>query len=118
MKLTETKMKQLKAFHDRCIIIVYDGENSNQVLPSVINANKIRACKLVQKCIDKDICDIFKDYFTIQNHEKCLKMPRIRTKYARKSFYYTGAKIDNKLPLKIRKATNAAEHEKNLKDLF
>ena len=45
-------------------------------------------------------------------------MPRIRTEYARKSFYSTGAKIYNELPLKIRKATNAAEYEKNLKDYF
>ncbi len=75
MKLTETKMKQLKAFHDRCIRIVYDGENSNQVLPSVINANKIRACKLVRKYIDKDISDLFKDPFTIKTTEKKQEMP-------------------------------------------
>ena len=108
MKLSETKMKQLKAFHDRCLKIVYDGEKSNEGLPSVMNANKIRACKLVRKCIDKDICDIFKDYFAIQGHGKetknatnSLKMPKIRTEYAWKSFYYTGAKIYNELPLKI-----------------
>ena len=45
-------------------------------------------------------------------------MPRIRTEYARKSIYSTEAKIYNELPLKIRKATNAAEYEKNLKDYF
>ena len=73
-----------------------------------MNANKICACKLVWKCIDKDICDIFKDHFAIQDHEKetrnannSLKMPKIRTEYARKSFYCTGAKIYNDLPLKI-----------------
>ena len=125
MKLSETKMKQLKAFHDRCLKIVYDGEKSNEGLPSVMNANKIRACKLVRKCIDKDICDIFKDYFAIQDHGKetrnatnSLKMPKIRTEYARKSFYYTGAKIYNELPLKIRKITNATAYENSLKDHF
>ena len=49
MKLSETKLKQLKAFHDRCLRIVYDGEKNNDGLPSVMNANKIRACKLVRK---------------------------------------------------------------------
>ena len=100
-------------------------KKSNEGLPSVINANKIRACKLVRKCIDKDICDISKDYFAIQDHGKetrnatnSLKMPKIRTEYARKSFYYTGAKIYNELPLKIRKITNATAYENSLKDHF
>ena len=125
IKQSETKMKQLKAFHDRCLRIVYDGEKRNDGLPSVLNANKIRVCKLVRKCIDEDICDVFKDHFTIQNHgkgtrnaENSLKMPKIRTEYARKSFYYTGAKTYNELPLKIRKITNATEYEKSLKDFF
>ena len=49
-----------------------------------MNANKIRACKRnARACIDKDICDIFKDHFAIQNHGKdtrnadhSLKMPK------------------------------------------
>ena len=45
-------------------------------------------------------------------------MPKIRTEYARKSFYYTGATIYNELPLKIRKIKNATEYEKSLKDCF
>ena len=125
MKLSETKMKQLKAFHDRCLKIVYDGGKCKEGLPSIINANKIRTCKFVRKCIDKDICVIFKDHFIIQNHGKetrnannSLKMPKIRTEYARKSFYYTGAKIYNELPLKIRKIMNATVHEKSLNDYF
>ena len=44
--------------------------------------------------------------------------PKIRTEYARKYFYYTGAKVYNELPLKIRKITNATVYEKSLKDYF
>ena len=90
-----------------------------------MNASKIRACKLVRKCIDKDICGIFKNHFRIQNHGKetrnannSLQLPKIRTEYARKSFYYTGAKIYNELPLKIRRSKNAIEYENSLKDHF
>ncbi len=121
MKLSETKIKQLKALHDRCLKIVYDGENSSEGLPSKINANKIRACKLVRNCIDKDICEIFKDHFTLQNHGKetrndknSLVLPKIRTEYDRKSFFFTNAKIYNDLPLKIRRTTNTMEYEKSL----
>ena len=53
-----------------------------------------------------------------RNATNSLKMPKIRTEYARKSFYYTGAKIYNELPLKIRKITNATAYENSLKDHF
>lgn len=45
-------------------------------------------------------------------------MPKRRIDYACKSFYYTGAKIYNKLHLKIRKIINAPESDKSLKDYF
>ena len=97
----------------------------HQGLLLLLNANKIRAFKLVQKCIDKDIWDIFKDYFTIQdygkearNANKSLKMPKIRTEYAHKSFCYTGGKIYNELPLKIRKIANTTEYENSLKTIL
>jgi hypothetical protein len=48
---------------------VFKGEQAGeQHLISAVNANKLRACKLVRKCIDNDICDIFKNYFTVQQH--------------------------------------------------
>ena len=36
---------------------------------SVITANKIRACILANKYIDKDSCEIFEDYFVVQKNE-------------------------------------------------
>ena len=69
--------------------IVYDGQKSNDGLPSVMNANTICACKLVRKCNDKDICDVFKDHFTTRKHgmgtrnaNNSLKVTKIRTDYA------------------------------------
>ena len=69
IKLSETKKKQLKMFRNQCAKIVYNSEKSNEGLHYVINANKIRACILVRKCIDKDICEIFEDHFIVQDHE-------------------------------------------------
>ena len=62
MNLSDTKMKRLKAFHERCMKMNYDCEKNNEGLSSVMNANKIRSCELVKKCIDKDILDIFKKH--------------------------------------------------------
>ena len=75
MNLSETKMNQLKAFHDRCLKVVYDGEKSNEGLPSVVNANKIRAYKLVRKCIDKDICGTFEIILQCKIMERRQEMP-------------------------------------------
>ena len=124
IQLSETKKKQLKMFHDRCVKIVYNGEKSNEGLPSVINANKFRPCILVRKCIDKDVCEIFEHHFIVQDHEKVtrntqnsVKLPLIKTEYARESFYFTGAKIYNEPPLEIRKITNSTEFKKRLRAL-
>ena len=70
----------------------------------------------IRKCIDKDMCDMFQDHFMVQNHgehtrnaKNSLKLPKIRTEYARNSLYCTGTKIYNDLPLKIRTIANATE---------
>ena len=125
MNPSETRVKQLTALHERSVRIVYGNDKNSDGLPSVMNTNKIRVCKLVRKCIDKDICHTFKDHFILQNHSKhtrnannSLKLPKIRTEYARKSLYYTGAKIYNDLPLKIRSIANATEYEKSLNAYF
>ena len=55
------------------------------IRPSVVGANKISACKFVRKCLENDICDILKNYFTLQQHERetrnnelILKLPSIK----------------------------------------
>ena len=53
-----------------------------------------------------------------RNANNSLELPKIRTVYARKSFYYTGEKIYNEVPLKIRTITNAIEYEKSLEIYF
>ncbi len=65
------------------------------------------------------------NHFTLQRHEKqtrnnnyTLKLPRIKTEYARKSFMYMGAIVYNELPLDIRKIESYSEFEKQLKEHF
>ena len=41
MNLPEAKMKQLIAFQERCIRIVYDSDKNSDGLPSVMNTKKI-----------------------------------------------------------------------------
>ena len=50
---------------------------------------------------------------------QCLvKLPKIRTEYARKSFRFMGAKIYNELPVNIRKTESFKTYEQYLKQHF
>ena len=72
LQLTQTQINKLSSFYDRAVKVVFKNGNVDQDhnLPSAINVNKIRACKVVRKCLNNDICEHFKDYFTLQNHAK------------------------------------------------
>ena len=125
LKITDTQYKRLASFHDRSLRTIQGNSNTCDEIQSVTNANKIRACKLVRKCIDKDICVTFQGYFEINDHKMCtrnnqclVKLPKIRTEYARKSFRFMGAKIYNELPVNIRKTESFNTYEQHLKQHF
>ena len=122
---TETQVKRLSTFHDRSRRIVIGDSGTCDEIQSVVNANKIRACKLVRKCIDKDICDAIQGYFNIndhtvrtRNHQSLLKIPKIKTEFARKSFRFMGATIYNELPIQVRRIKSFIAYEQSLKQNF
>ena len=125
LKYTNTQLSRLSSLHLRALKIIFGDARPNQELTSVVNANKSRACKLVRKCLDKDTCEQFQNYFTLREHEKqtrgnksTLELPKIKTEYARKSFMFMGAKVYNELPMELRKIESYNEFEKHLKEHF
>ena len=91
-------------------------------LQSVVNTNKIRACKPVRKCIDKDFCYSFQGYFNIndhtlgtRNHQSFVKIPKIKAEFARKSFRFMVATIYNELRIQVRKTESIIAYEQSLK---
>ena len=95
LKITDTQYKRLASFHDRSLRTIQGNSNNCDEIQSVTHVNKIRAYKLVRKCINKDICDTFQGYFEIDDHKidtrnnQCrVKLSKIRTEYARKSFRF------------------------------
>ena len=126
LKLSPTQLTRLASFHDRAVKIVSTGNSVIPTeLPSVIQCNRKRACEIVRKCLVKGISSLFHNYFTIINHEKktrnndcLLRLPKIRTEYARKSFFFMGAKVYNDLPAEIRKTENHQNFLKLLEDHF
>ena len=124
-KYTDTQLSRLSSFYSRVLKIVSRDERPNQKLTSVVNANKTRTCKLVRKCQRRETCEQLQNHFTLQEHERqtrnnnyTLKLPRIKTEYARKPFVFMGAKAYNEVPLELRKIENCKEFEKQLKEHF
>ena len=125
LKLTTTQANRLVFFYDRSIRIIQGKSSTKSAIQSVENVNNIRACKLVRNCLDREANDNFQGYFEVQDQEietrnnLCLlKLPKIRTEYARKSFRFMGAKIYNELPTEIRRTETFYDFVKLLKKHF
>ena len=125
LKLTSTQAKRLTSFHDRCLKIINGNSKNPIAIQSVANAKGTRACKLVRKCLDNDICENFQGYFELQQHKiqtrnsECLiRLPCIKTEYARKLFHFMGAKLYNELPIDVRKTESFKQYEELLKKHF
>ena len=125
LKLTDIKLRRLASFYNRSVRTIQGNLNTSGRIQSVVSANKIRTCKLVRKYIDKDICDTFQGYFEIndqnmrtRNNQSLVKLPKIKTEYARKSLRYMAAKIYNELPINIWKTESFNAYEQHLKQHF
>ena len=122
--LTNTQAKKMESFHKRAERIVNTNDENRTVLQSISNANKKRACAFVKLCLDDEVMDSFKQYFVLckhnkntRNNAKMIRLPNIKTEYARKSFYFTGAKIYNTLPLEAR-SLQKSEFSNFIKEYF
>ena len=105
LHLTISHEYKLASFHRRAKRIV----NAKDI-QSVTNANKKRACIFVKSCLEGEVIVPFINYFKLSSHNKntrnnskIIQLPLIKREYARKGFYFTGAKVFNMLPLEGRR---------------
>ena len=107
---TETHVCKLTSFENRAKHI----KNINdQKIISIVKYKQWHACKFVRRCIDADMCDNFLGYFTTLDHSKhtrnnqnSIRLPAVRTEFAKKSSYFMAARIYNDLPLETRNEHN------------
>ena len=71
---------------------------------------KKSVCKFVFDCLQKNVCEPFKEYFERAKHEKCtrnnnhtVKLPLMKTKTGQKCVAFASGRIFNELPLEARK---------------
>ena len=96
LQLTATQAKKIKSIERRAKKII-GGEKK---ICGLERRAKKKACKLVRKCLDNELCYHFDGYFQINEHGKntrnrnlLLKLPKINLEFGKKSFMYQGAKI-------------------------
>ena len=127
LQITRTRQAALTSIENRANTIINGSTNYNQILrvPSTISVIKKNACCIVRKCINNTICDNFTKYFELFEHDvntrnncKMIRLPKVKLEFARKSFYYSGAKIYNELPLIIRTSESYIDFKKLLKEHF
>ena len=121
LNLTATQRDRLMSFHNRALKIIFGDSVDDLEFPSVVEIKKRRACMLVRKILDNDICDSLIGHFIRNKHDRVTRnsdcftiLPKIKTEYARRSFDFMGAKVYNELPLEIRKTLDYKEFVKKL----
>ena len=87
---------------------------SNKRLSSIEHLINKKLCLNVFKSINGDSCDNLNDYFEIINNKTRnngihIRLPKIRLKSSKKSFFYYGRKSFNDLPAQVRGAQNSKE---------
>ena len=123
LKLNRTQENKLNSFHNRAMQIIAKNRRCEVISP--INAIKRRSCVLVYDVLQNNVCHALSQYFMYQEHckntrnNKCsVCLPRIRTEYARKGFFYMGAKTFNELPLSARTSDNASAFRKIMNSIY
>ena len=121
--MQHTQLSRLESFHCRSVkTLSRDGGIKISLVYDVI---KKRACALVRKCLDGNVCSSLQKYFTVINHNKetrnnahLLRLPAVKTEYARRFFFFMRAKVYNELLIEVRKAKNFHIFEKLLHEYF
>ena len=75
--------------------------------------------------MDQNVCSNLKTYFermehlrTTRNNNISLRLPKVRLQFAKKGFFYTGAKVYNALPREIREEMNFVKFKIALNNFF
>ena len=78
-------------------------------IPKSETVKRKRICAYVHRCLHGEVCDSFKDYFTIKQkrfnsrHSAMVNIPKFKLEAARASFYVQDAVLFNDLPKEMLK---------------
>jgi hypothetical protein len=121
LEKTDGQVKLFSSIERRAKNIIDDGKIVNNIHNEITK----QSCNYIRNCLDGTVCNNFKNYFTIMNHQintrnnnSSLRLPRVKLSCAKKAFYFSGAKAYNNLPINIRNEKNNTTYRKLLKKHF
>ena len=86
---------------------------------------KKHAVLLVRKCLDRQCCENFQNFFTLRAHEQntrnngfMLEVPKVKVQVAKSSFRPMGVKIYNDLPIQSRQTDSILIFKEQIKKHF
>ena len=103
LSLTNTQLSKLLSLDRRIARLTTKKQTPIQ------NEMKKHAVLLVRKCLDRQCCENFLNFFTLRAHEQntrnngfMLEVPKVKLQVAKSSFRSMGVKIYNDLPIQSR----------------
>lgn len=90
-------------------------------LQSVVNAKSSRAFKVVLRCLEINICELFQGCFELQQHKKQTrnskldKVPRHQNRVCQEVLLVHGLQINKELQINLRKTESFKKYEELLK---
>ena len=124
LQFTRTQLGRIQSIECRPKNIIGLQQHGKVLAPIVKTLHK-QSCITVRKCLDGQMCSNFNNYFKInvtgintRNANCFLKLPKVKLDFAKQSFFYSGAKIYNDLPIDIRKEVDFNKFLKKLKHHF
>ena len=113
--LTRTHLKKLKSIEAGASSIL---KSKTYGLKQEIDKPAIL---LLRKCLDRNVCSNFQDYFTIndnnmrtRNRNILLHIPKVKLEFAKNGFFFISIKLYNLLPKDIRESTSDFENKVDL----
>ena len=86
---------------------------------------KKNAVLLVRKCLDRQFCENFQNFFTVRVHEQntknnrfMLEVPNFKLQVAKSSFRSMGVKLYNGLPIQSRQTNSLLVYREQIKIHF
>ena len=108
LNLHRTYRLKLQSLDRRAHVIVNAFPPQNVEVRSIENFNRKRACQLVCNILNDKCVETFRSYYDVIDNERqtrntksLIRLPKVRTEFARKSFYFFAARTFNDLPRNI-----------------
>ena len=121
LNCTLTYKRLISSIEKRGDIIVNRNHVNKLKILSINHLIKKKACVIVYKCLNGQICTPLKNYFILNKHSASTRnqglfliLPKVRLEFMKRSFFYSGARMFHELPKETRETSETKDFKKFL----